>query len=207
VSNGTASSTNGCGPAGGFDFGEFFGRWDPDGAGDDQFGLDLGDFVGPCNKHDCCWGKCGAGQAKCDHDFFNNLGSACASAPNVFGLIGLVQEALCREVALTYYQAVSSEQGTEAYNASQGDVCSCCCDCPPDVDCDENGKCLYCNKGERVCGEPGTAHTCCKPEEVCCIWPDGQPHCCPKGSRCCVCPGQGQVFCGMAPDFCKCGNE
>lgn len=35
------------------------------------------DFEEACNKHDTCYGTCGADKAKCDKDFMDNMEGAC----------------------------------------------------------------------------------------------------------------------------------
>ena len=112
---------NGCGAEGGASF--------PGGYGSAS-------FLPCCNGHDCCWGRCRNDRDGCDATFLGCMRGACDAAypPDFVPLPGgigsydrnRIDRSLCRGQANSYYGAVQSFVGTNAYNAAQQNACDCC---------------------------------------------------------------------------------
>lgn len=93
-------------------------------------------FVGCCNGHDCCWGKCNSNRNGCDQAFVGCLLQSCDTAypPSITNLpvvgpvdMNKIKRGACRAAANKYFSAVQSTRfGTPNYIAAQQEACDCC---------------------------------------------------------------------------------
>jgi hypothetical protein len=119
---GVPCAPNGCGAEGGQAFPGSFGR---------------ASFLGCCNDHDCCWGRCNEERNRCDTTFEACLRGACEAAypPDVRTIPGTgtqvdfnrIPRESCRAASGAYHAGVQSDRwGTPAYVAAQQAACDCC---------------------------------------------------------------------------------
>jgi hypothetical protein len=113
---------NGCGAEGGRKFPERFGPVN---------------FKQCCDPHDICFGTCNSDRDGCDSDFLSCLLKACSDGLGVLGIISPRLLLTCNAIAATYFLAVQSPIGTQAYESAQKKACNCCgdstCGCTPGV--------------------------------------------------------------------------
>ncbi len=112
---------NGCGAEGGQSFPGNYGA---------------ASFLGCCDTHDCCYGRCRSDRDGCDSAFLGCMRGSCDRAypPDIVPLPGgfgsydrnRVNRSLCRGQANSYYAAVQTYVGTNAHNAAQQNGCDCC---------------------------------------------------------------------------------
>ena len=120
--DGHTPSTNGCGPSG----------W-KNKAVRDHWGK--ANFTPSCNKHDVCYGTCGADKSDCDLNLAREAMNACGDAyPD-----SPTRRAACETIAVIYGMAVD-EFGADPYNDAQEEDCECCryqnvAYCQPDDSC------------------------------------------------------------------------
>jgi len=76
-------------------------------------------FEDCCNEHDLCYSDCSDTKKNCDDRFYECMFCSCSKEYDFF-----VSEAICEELACTYYQAVD-EFGCSAYEAAQENGCMC----------------------------------------------------------------------------------
>jgi secretory phospholipase A2 len=77
-----------------------------------------------CDKHDICYGTCGAPNLtvlfkKCNNQFKDCIVSQCGTIKNFFS------QKACKFAADALYEAVNGVGGQDAYVASQKQACKC----------------------------------------------------------------------------------
>jgi RHS repeat-associated protein len=91
---------------------------------DNPSGIPGCSFLGPCDAHDCCYGRCGSSKAGCDVSFCASMYAKCLScawwSPYLL--------AQCNVWAGIYCAAVSAGGGS-AHDGNQQKFCEDCC-CP-----------------------------------------------------------------------------
>ena len=80
----------------------------------DSFGR--ANFTSACNRHDECYGTCGANKGECDRVFYNQMLKECSKYGTTGG---------CAAAARAYYEAVS-RSGSDSYNKAQKEACDSC---------------------------------------------------------------------------------
>lgn len=173
---------NGCGAEGGQAFPDsFFGG---------------ASFLGCCNGHDCCWGKCKEDRNACDMQLLACLQLSCDTAypPLIRNLpvlgnvdVNKIKRGSCRSTASAYFAGVQSERwGTPSYIAAQQTACDCCgvepCRTCPGGTC---GALPACQDPGCVCFQTVEAAGFCHLPQLC----QGLPTCsssagCPPGWAC-----------------------
>jgi hypothetical protein len=109
---------NGCGPADP----NFFQSFVPENP-NIQFGGPS--FTPACNKHDECYGTCGANKNQCDTQFFVNLKELCYDASINNNQLQVQKYNECFENTRRYSGAVR-KYGEDAYLNAQAESCLCC---------------------------------------------------------------------------------
>jgi hypothetical protein len=144
--------------------------------------------------HDCCYATCGSDKNQCDEQLLEcmvnvcNTAYPCTSMPPLseVGDQNCLDSTNCWILAWTYYAAVRTQKGQDAYNQAQQD--SHCCP-PGQAYC--SGGCVDITTDPNNCGGCGVAGDTC-PTEGCEL-----DYCCPKGYTCC---------CGWCNSCAGCGD-
>lgn len=178
-------SFNGCGPENGV-------------VAVPQRPLNVATFTPACNGHDVCYGTCNSSKSTCDSDFFDGMAAICVRDYPATGVLSIIGQGLCLQLAATYATAVIVG-GQGAFDTAQSEGCDCCFDCPANYtpcgdrccgegyECSNGACCSSC--GDYIkCSAPAPAgqcdYGCCNPVTICCPNAQGIPRCCPPNLCC-----------------------
>ncbi|KAK3937759.1 phospholipase A2 [Diplogelasinospora grovesii] len=104
------------------------------------------DFHDCCDGHDFCYDDCSKGFGPCNDVFHTCMLNKCTAE---YGSSGIKHWA-CEKAANTYYYAVSSSKGVDAFNAATKDYCDCKCDDATKTACED--KCVDAKNDPENCG-------------------------------------------------------
>ena len=92
------------------------------------------DFSAACNKHDMCYGTCGAVQNVCDQDFLIDMLRMCQPyRDQLWNPLARTLYCACGILASAYYDGVAL-MGPPYFDEAQNEFC---------IDADENGNCPF----------------------------------------------------------------